>query len=129
LRQPLGGRLVAKHVEVLRHWSDKGQTGTFAGAGERRALGQKSIARMNRVDSLGFGHRDDRVDIQIRSDRLATLRRADRKRFVGLESMQRETVFVTVDSHRAQAESSGGPEAADGDFRSIGDEQFPHTPQ
>ena len=67
-----------------------------------------------------------RVDVQIRPDRLAALRRADQKRLVGLEAMQREAIFVAVDRDGPQAEFGGGPEAADGDFRTIGDEQFPH---
>ncbi len=52
--------------------------------------------------------------------------RADQERFVGLEPMQREAIFVAVDRDGAQAELGGGPEAADGDLRAVGDEQFPH---
>ena len=40
--------------------------------------------------------------------------------------MQREAIFVAVDRDGAQAELGGGPEAANGDFRTVGDEQFPH---
>ena len=68
-----------------------------------------------------------RVDVQVRADRLAALRRPDEERFVGLEAVQREAIFVAVDGDGAQAELGGGPEAADGDLGPVGDEQFPHT--
>ena len=81
---------------------------------------------MDRVHALLFGHGDDRIDVQIRAHRLAAGGGTDEKRFVGLESMERETIFVAVDRDGSQAELSGGPETADGDFRTIGDEQFSH---
>ena len=65
-----------------------------------------------------------RVDVQIRADRLAALRRPDQKRFVGLEAMQREAIFVAVDRDGSQPELGGGPEAANGNFRAVGNEQF-----
>src|SRR6476661_8926125 len=72
------------------------------------------------------GDVDDRLDVEVRPDRFTTLRRADQERLVGLEAVQRKAIFVTVDRHGAQAEFGGGPEAPDGNLRSIGDEQFPH---
>jgi hypothetical protein len=43
--------------------------------------------------------------------------------------MQREAIFVTVNRNGPKSKLGGGPEAADGDFRTIGDEQFSHTRQ
>ena len=106
---------------------DERDAGVLARARERRVLRQEAVARMNRVDALRLGDRDDRLDVEIRAHRLAALRRADEERLVGLEAVQREAVFVAVDRDGPQPEFGGGPEAADGDFRAVGDEQFPHS--
>ena len=66
----------------------------------------------------------DRGDIEIPLDRLAAVRRADQIRFIRLETMQGKAVFVGIDGHGAQPQFGGGAENADGDFTSIGDENF-----
>jgi hypothetical protein len=44
---------------------------------------------------------------------------ADQVRFVGLEAMQREAVFLRVDRNRAQPQFIGCTQNADGDFAAI----------
>jgi hypothetical protein len=75
---------------------------------------------IDRSRSLRQGN--DRVDIEISADRLA--RHTGRIRFIGLEAMQREAIFVRIDGDGADAEFMGGAKDADGDFTAIGDEQF-----
>src|SRR5262249_45090359 len=87
----------------------------------------KSVSRMNRVDALCLGDGDDRLDVQIRPDRFATLHRSDEKRLVSLEPMQRKAIFVAVDRDGSETKFGRRPEAADGNFRAIGDEQLSHA--
>jgi hypothetical protein len=82
---------------------------------------------MNGVDAVLDRHRDDRLDVQVRTDRFAAARRSDQERFVGLETVQRKPIFVAVDRDRPEAELGCRPEAADGDLRAVGDEQFAHS--
>ena len=124
LRETLGRGLVAKNVDLLRRGADELHAGLGARAGERRVLGKEAVAGMDGVDLRLLRDGDDRIDVQIRAHRLAAGGGTDEKRFVGLESMERETIFVAVDRDGSQAELGGGPETADGDFRTIGDEQF-----
>src|SRR5690606_19829352 len=71
-------------------------------------------------------HLDDRLDVQVRADRLAAGGRANQEGLVRLEAMEGESILVAVDGHGAQAEFSGGTEAPDGNLRAVGYEQFPH---
>ena len=124
-RKALGRRLVAEHVEVFGGRTDERDAGCVARTGQRGVLGEKPVAGMNRVDArccLATAIR--LVDVEIRTDRFAAGFRPDEERFVGLEPMQREAILVAVDSDGAETELGGGSEAADGDLRAVGDEQF-----
>jgi hypothetical protein len=77
---------------------------------------------MNRVHPLSLGDCNDCVDVEVRPHRLAALRRTNQKCLVGLEAMKREAILVAVDRHRPETQLGGGPEAADGDLRTVGDE-------
>jgi hypothetical protein len=73
---------------VIRRRADKLHACRLARSCERRALGQKAVAGVNRVDPLLAGDCDQRFDIQVRAHRLAALRRTDQECLVGLEAMQ-----------------------------------------
>ena len=60
---------------------------------------------MNAIDAVCLGERHDPLDVEIRADRLTWL--ADEISLVGLETMEREAVFVRIDGHRADAELVG----------------------
>jgi hypothetical protein len=68
---------VAHHRDDIRTRSDKFDIAVFADLRERRRLGKKSVARMDRVDIRHFSRADDRGDIQIA---LCGRRRADANR-------------------------------------------------
>ena len=98
----------------------------LAGAGQVGILGEEAVARMNRVDSPLFGERDERGDIEVRADRLAGT--ADEIGLVGLQPVQSETVFVGINSDRADAQLMTGPEDPDGNFTAIRDEKSGDSP-
>ena len=101
-----GGRLVA---ELLQRPPACGPTkvmpASCAGPGERRVLGEKAVARVDRIDAVLLGERDDAGDVQVRPDRLARL--ADQIRLVRLEAVQGEAVLVRVDGDGANAQFVG----------------------
>src|SRR5207247_563742 len=96
-REPLGGGFVAEGLEQFGSRSDKRDPIELAGAREIGVLGEKSIARMNRLDMMLQRRRDDAVDVEIALDRLAAMLGADEVRFVGLEAMQREAILMCKD--------------------------------
>ena len=116
------GHLVAKQVEQLGAGPTNVNPGGDAGAGELGVLREKPVARMNRVDPLLLGERDDRRDVQVASDRLAGV--TDQVRLVGLEPVHRESVFVRIDRDGSDAQLVCRAKDADGDFATVGDEQF-----
>ena len=73
LRRGLRRRLVAEHVEVRRRRADELDARLLARPRERRALGEEAVAGMNGVDALLLRDRDERLDVQVRADRLAAL--------------------------------------------------------
>jgi hypothetical protein len=72
---------------------------------------------MDGVDALfpGQGHNAFCVEIGLHR----ALAFAHEVRFVGLEAVQREAVFLRVDSDRAQPQFIGCAQNADGDFAAI----------
>ena len=121
-REPPRGDLVAEQVEQLGPRADEHDPGPLAGPGELGVLGEEAVARVDRVDVLRLGQRDDRLDVQIAADRLAGL--ADLVRLVGLEPVHREPVFVRVDRHGADAQLVGRAKDPDGDLAAVGDQQL-----
>src|SRR5205823_3887091 len=111
--KPLGGNFVAERVELRRRWPDEGDAGELARAREIGMLGKKAVAGMNGVGAMAVRHVDDRGNVQIGSDRLAAGRRTNRKRFVCLEPMEREAIFVAVDCDRLKAYLRCGAEATE----------------
>jgi hypothetical protein len=74
------------------------------------------------VNFVGFGDGDDAGDVEVGFDR--AFAGADLVRFVGLEAVEGEAVFVGVDGHGAETEFVCGAEDAHGDFAAVGSEEF-----
>ena len=125
-REFLRGGLVAERFEVIGCRPDELDAGLGARPCERGVLGQEAVARVDAVDTLLLRQCDNRLDVQIGPHRFAARGRTDEEGLVSLEAMQREAVLLAVDRDRAHAEFRGGTEAADGNLRAVGDEQFPH---
>ena len=79
---------------------------------------------MDGVHALFGGQRHDAVHVQIGLHRTFAL--AYQVRFVGLEAMQAQSIFLRIDRHRSQAQFSGSAEDADGDLTTVQCEQFFH---
>jgi hypothetical protein len=77
---------------------------------------------MNQINLMFFGERDDSGNIKICADRPFAF--ADEIRFVRFEAMNAEAIFLRVNRNSAQPEFGRSPEDANGDFTTIGDEQF-----
>ena len=106
LREAPRGGFVAQQVEQVRRGSDENDARAFAGAGQRRVLGKKSVPRVNRVHTLLFCQRDNAFDVQVGFYRTFAL--TDEVGFVGLEAVQREAVFFGINGDGAQAQFIGG---------------------
>ena len=96
----------------------------FAGAGQSRVFGKKSVARMDGVDALFGGQRDDAVHVQIGLNR--TFACADQVGFIGLEAMQAQPIFLRIDRDGSQAQLGGRAKDTDGDLTTVQREQFFH---
>ncbi len=70
--------LVAQQFEQLRAGADEGDAGALAGARQRRILGEKAVAGMDRIDALFLGQRDDAFHIEVGLHRALALRRSGR---------------------------------------------------
>ena len=60
----------------------------LAGARQRGALREEAVPGMNGVGTVLASDRDERLDVQVRPDRLSALRGPDEKCFIGLESVE-----------------------------------------
>jgi hypothetical protein len=72
---------------------------------------------MNHIDALLAGEGHDSFDIQISSDRTFPL--ADQISFVRFEAMHRQTIFLRVNRHRAQAQFRGRAKNPDRDLAAV----------
>ena len=114
--------LVAEHAHGVRRRSDEDDPRRGAGFREVGVFRQQPVAGMDRIGLRFAGDADDLGDRQIGLDRAETL--ADLVGFVGLEAVEGELVLFGEDRDRAHAQFIGRAEDADGDFGSIGDENF-----
>jgi hypothetical protein len=81
---------------------------------------------MNRVDPALFGQRDDRLNIEVGTDRLARL--PDRIGFVCLEAVQGEAVLMGVNRDGTNAQLVSAPEDADRDLTAVSNQQAGNAP-
>ena len=114
--------LVAHQFDDLRARADKDDARPGAGPGKVGVLRQKAVTRMNHIHLLLPGQRQQTGNIQVRAHRALAL--SDQIRFVRLETMDAQAVFLGVNGHGAQPQLRRGAEDTNGDFIAIGDEQF-----
>ncbi len=122
LRQRARRHLVTHEFEQVRLRADELDARRPARAGEIRILREEPVARMNEVHAMLLGNGHDPLDIEIRTDR--PLAFAHEIRFVRLEAVHRKAVLLRIDRHRAQPQFGRRTKDADGDFGTIGDEEF-----
>ena len=120
-REALGRELVAHHPDRVRRRTDEGDPCRLERLGERGVLGQKAIARMDRLGAGLPRRRDDLLDPEIA---LGRGRRPDRDRLIGHADVQRVGVGLRVDRDRRDAEPPAGPDHAAGDLAAIGDQEL-----
>src|SRR6185437_15183302 len=104
--------------------ADKSDASVLTGSRQRGILGEKPVARMNRIDALLLRERDDALDVKIRLDRAFPF--ADQIGFIGLETMQTEAVFLGINGNSAEAELVGRPKDSNGDLTAIERKKFFH---
>ena len=122
LRQSPRSRLVTKQVEQVRAGTDKNNSRFSASSRQRGILRKKSVARVDGVDAALFRERNDSLDIQISLDRALAL--ADQIRFVRLEAVQAEAIFVGVNSGCPDIQFVRRAENADRNFSAIQGQKF-----
>ena len=122
LGQSASRNLVSHQLEQLGARPDESNARFGASARESRVLRQESIARMNQVDALFLGQRDDPFHIEVSPD--GPLPFAHEISLVRLEAVHGKAVLLRIDRDRAQAKLRRSAKDADGDFGAIGDEQF-----
>ena len=96
----LGRDLVAHEPDRGRRRADEGEPAALDAFGEVGVLGQKAIARVNRLGVGHFGGRDDRRHVEVA---LCRGRRADAHRLVGQLHVFRVAVRLGVDDNRLDA--------------------------
>ena len=117
VRNGLGGQLVAHLLEDLGRRADERDARFLAGAGERRVLGQKAVAGMDRIHAAAFGKVDDSRDVQIRCQRAFVL--ADQVGLVRARAVQAVGIFLRIDGNRAQAQIIARAENAQRDLTAV----------
>src|SRR5688572_7874455 len=125
---PLRG---ATRLLLVAHDGDQLWTGAHenkvffaAGGGKLAVLGQKAIARIDRVAAGAAGSLDQGAGVEIARRRW---RRTDAHAAIGHPDMGRIAVRYGIDRHRLQAEFAAGAHGTEGDLTSIGNEYSFHA--
>ena len=121
-RQIARGNFVAKLVEGCRLGPDPLDAGLDARPGEIGVLGEEAVTGMDGVHPFFNRQGHDRGDVQIALDRLAGL--ADLIRFVGLEPVHGEAVFMRVNRDRSNAKLMSRPKDPNRDLAAVGHQQL-----
>ena len=114
-RYPPGRELVSTQSQRIRRWPDPRQPGCVDRLCERGALGEKAVARMDRVGARLLRRTDVLLGIEVMGDLDQLIRRA---------GVQRAHVVGRRDRHGGDVELAAGAEDADGDLAAIRDEQL-----
>ena len=99
--------------------TDELDLATAADLGEMGVLGQKAVARMNRLHVADLGGADHPVDLQVA---VGGLGRTDAIGFVGQVQVGGAPVGLAEDGHRLDAQLAAGAEDAQGDFAAVGNQ-------
>ena len=125
LGQPARRVLVAQQCHRLVRWADELDLAAAADLGEMGVLGQKAVARMDRLDVADLGRADDAVDLQIA---VGGLGRADAIGLVGQVEVGGAAVGLAEDGDRLDAQLAAGADDPQGDLAAIGDQNaFEHA--
>ena len=116
-----GAGLVAHQLDDIRIGSDESNVARLADLSQVGALGEKAVARMNRVGARDFGSADDGRHVQVA---VGTPRRPDAHVFVREADMQRVLVGLGVDRHGLDAELAARDDHAQRDLPTIRDQNF-----
>jgi hypothetical protein len=108
-------------ILILRLRSDELDIAGLALLGELRVFGEKTVARMDRIDIGDFRRADDAVGPQVA---VAALRATDANRLVGQLHMKRLHIGFRINGERLDAEFATGANNAQGNFTAIGDEDL-----
>ena len=117
----LGTVLGAHPLDRRGRRSDEDQAGPPAGGGEDRVLGEKSVARMDRLGAASPRSVDDAVVAQIA---VARRRRADRTGLAGDGGVARAAIGPRIDRHGGYAKAVRGLDDAAGNLAAVGNEDF-----
>ncbi|VTR67869.1 hypothetical protein DESC_640023 [Desulfosarcina cetonica] len=119
--QLLGCDLVAQAGDHRTGGADEGDAGGGHSVGESRVLGEKTIARMNGLAARILGDLENFFFVEIRFRRPGP---AQRHGLVGLGHMQAAEIGIRIDRHGADAQALAGLHHTDGDFATIGNQDF-----
>ena len=124
----LAGRvLVAQHGHGFRGRADEGDVAIAANFGKMGVLGEKPVARMDRLHVADFGRADDAIDFQIA---FAGLGRTDAIGLIGHFQVGGAAVRLAEDGHGFDAQLAAGAKDPQGDLAPIGNENaFEHQPR
>ncbi len=117
----LGLDLVAHHPDVLGAGPDELDPVLVKDLGEFGVLRQKSVTRMDGICPGDFAGRDDRRNVEIA---VARRRRANAHALVGETHMHGIGISGRMHGHRLNAKLAAGAQHPEGDFATIGDEDF-----
>ena len=115
---------VTHAFEQFRSRSDKGDTSVFTGSCKLRVLREETVTRVNEIDTLFLGKRNNRINVKVSRNR--TLSLTDQISFVGLEPMNTEPVFLCINGNCPKIKFSRRAKYTDGDFTTIGNKEFFH---
>jgi len=107
--------------EDLRGRADEDEAVAAADLSEVRALGEKAVARVDRLRARDERGRHDRGDVQIGRARRG---RTDADRFIGEVDRQAVRVGLAVHGDRLDTELAAGADDAHGDLAAIRDEDL-----
>ena len=114
------GGLVAHAGDELGIRPDESDAAPCAGQRQLGVLRQETIAWMHGITAGHDGEVDDVVDVEITGERIA----AQTVGLVGLLDMERVTVGLGIDGHRANAQFGTGPDDAHSDLATVGDQDL-----
>ena len=105
----------------VRFRADKLDFGRLAHFGEIGVLAQETVARMNGIDVGDLGRADHRRNVEIAARALCG---TNANGFIGESHVQAVAIGLRVNGHGFDAKILAGANDANGDFASIGDQNF-----
>ncbi len=111
--------LVAHRRQRIDARPDEDDPGLGTGRGERRVLGEESVARVDGLRALGEGGRHDLLDVEVA---VGCRRGPEAHRDIREADVAGARICVAVDGDRTDAERAQSVDDAAGDFAAVGDQ-------